>query len=102
MTERSIRDIVLAIEARMPSPQSGRRMTYPRRLSARQQDALELALCELSKPFSYRELIDEMNRHDAGCITKGGETNDNLRAALAEMQGLAVRYAQPKRREAEV
>lgn len=95
--ERSIREIWTTIDEKLdklteisPPPKKHRRII---RLDAAARDALDVAMEDLDRPFTIQNLMDAMNELDSGCVTKGGDQCDSLRAYLLERCGLRVRYS---------
>ena len=99
--ERSIRDIVLSIEAEIRSGSSAdtKQRKFPKRfpipLTDQQRDIAEIVLSEISKPFSitdFSKACSELAKSEGVKLESNGETNRSLRYFLCEQVGLAPTY----------
>lgn len=95
----SIRDKLDRIEQKLLKlsnfQENNKRRHLPRKLSALQQEAVELALEDLDKPFTMMALIAkarELEPEAFGSSQPGG-ANESVRCFLASLSGLDVRYA---------
>ena len=80
-----------AVEAAPPKAKHTRKTVA--RLSDAGMEALELALEDIARPFTMRDLVALMINITPGCCTHGGEYYDSVRAGMCELQGLAMRYS---------
>ena len=109
MNERSIRDIVLAIEKSLKTPtqlkmarhnQDIDREKLPIPLSKRQRDVIEIVYDSIEKPFgvtAFASACFELGSTEGVVFRNNGITNRSLKGWLCERMGMTVRWQKSMR-----